>query len=98
MTGLDDLVDNVEQETEEEKVKGILDELEIESKEELEKLESRLDDIQNGLEIYDKRMEKIEDRLEIQEQLIRRLIGLVKDNNDESTKEDTGDSDGVSWD
>lgn len=77
---LDDLVDDVDKEQEKEEMEGILDELGVDSKEELQKLEDKLDRVQTGLIQYDKRMESIENRLDILEGTIARLIRLQSNN------------------
>lgn len=92
MGGLDELVDNVDSQHEEEQARSILDELDIDSKEELENFEDRLDDVQHSLLHYDKRMEELEQQVEAQRELLHRLIKFITDELDSTN--DNRPSDG----
>jgi len=100
MGGLDELVDDVDKEQDKDEIEGMLDQLGIESKEELQKLEARLDGINEGLMTYDKRMERIENRLAIMEQALAKLIEEQEDSDSQessSEKESTDENSSFDW-
>ena len=100
MGGLDELVDNQQDEVVEQEVEGLMDELDIESKEELEKFQDRLKQLSHGLVHYDKRMEEIESRLEVLEGVTSKILKEVSDTNKQDVDDDpntTAGSQGSSW-
>lgn len=84
MGGLDELVDQVDEEKEIEEAKTIMNELGIEDQEELEELEQKLDRVQSGLIHYDKKMERLEQRIDILEGAVAKVL---KQSADVSTTE-----------
>lgn len=107
MGGLDELVDDVEDDTEQQEVEGMMDELDIENKEDLEQLQDRLEGVNQGLMNYDRRMERIEDRLTVLEKAVAQLLRdddeneTQKQSNEEEEQSDDGQSggnnDGFDW-
>lgn len=111
MTGIDDLIDEEDDKQEQEEAEGILDELGVDSKEELEALEQKLDRVQHGLAHYDKRMEELEEEVKLQRSIISRLIGQIHELSDSNSSneweleteqqdstDDSGDSSsGLEW-
>lgn len=93
MGGLDDLVDDVDEEKEKEEVEGLMDELGIEDKEELEELETKLDRVQTGLIHYDKQMERLERRISVLEGAVANLIKELSDVSNTDIREQDGDGD-----
>lgn len=90
--GLDELVDDHEQEHEEEETRNLLDELGIESREELEAMDGRIGSLSEMVISLDSRVERLNDRLERQEKLLSNLIEEVvekepQEENDESSFE-----------
>lgn len=100
MGGLDDLVDDQEDEIVNEKTEGLMDELDINDVEELEEFEDRLKQLSSGLVHYDKRMEEIERRLDVLEGTMSKILKEVSNTDAEEQDDDanaTAGSQGSSW-
>lgn len=100
MGGLDDLVDQQEDEVVEEEAQGLLDELDIDDMEELEKFQDRLDQLQHGLVHYDKQMEELHTRVEVLEGVVSKLLKRINELEDDDVDDDpnaTAGSQGSSW-
>lgn len=104
--GLDDLVDDVDEEKTEEQAEGILNELGIEDTEELRKFEQRFDNLNHALAYYDKKLEELQARIERVEKIIENetVVEAVKNDLEaetDDTKEETTpkeeDDDSFGW-
>ena len=98
MGGLDDLVDNQQDEVVEEQAEELMDELDFDSVEELEDFEDRLRQLSHGLVHYDKRMEEIEQRLDVLEGVTKKILKEVSDEENESQGSSWGNTEsGLDW-
>jgi len=90
--GIDDLVDQVDKSVEQQEKLDILDDLGVESKEDLELLEEKVGYISRGLAHYDKRLEDLENRVVLLEAIVQRELT----DEEHSDEEETDDND-LNW-
>lgn len=107
MGGLDDVIDEADDDADKRKVQNIADKLGVEDKEELENLDDRLDDAYEMVIEYDRRIEKLEEQVSILTSAVNELLNDDSSSSDDrSSNEDeqlreqddeTNSSDGLEW-
>lgn len=88
--GIDDLVDNASDEKDRSEAQSLLDELGVDSREELEELDNRLQRSINLLVEYDRRIEKLEDRIGTLETVVAQVLRNSNGANEEDSTKETG--------
>lgn len=84
--GLDDLGDNQKEKKKQEQAESVAEKLGVESKEDLDELEDRIQTMAELIISMDKKLEEIETRLNIHEKAIV-----------EGSSDDDSEEDGTSW-
>jgi len=91
MGGVDDLIDDADEDADERQVQEAKDKLDIEDKEELEELDDRLSRAYKLILQYDSRIEQLEEEVETLRSTVVKLI-LEDNNENDSDSADRPDS------